>query len=111
MTSRAWEPLHAWLETFPAASRYRDSRVMLEKRKHIDAIRVAAADHSDAAVAMAAMQLGKHLDVQNPLTRTISGARALTEAAWRYTVVTQIGNRRSPVRVSASSRSESPTAR
>ena len=43
-------------------------------------------------IAMAAMQLGKHVYVQKPLTRTISEARALTEAARKYKVVTQMGN-------------------
>ena len=38
------------------------------------------------------MQLGKHVYVQKPLTRTVSEARALTEAARRYKVVTQMGN-------------------
>ena len=41
---------------------------------------------------MAAMQLGKHVYVQKPLTRTISEARVLTEAARKYKVVTQMGN-------------------
>ena len=41
---------------------------------------------------MAAMQLGKHVYVQKPLTRTITEARALTEAARKYKVVTQMGN-------------------
>lgn len=93
MTSRAgWEPLHAFLETFPAASRYRDYRVMLETRKDIDAVVIATPDHSHAVIAMAAMQLGKHVYVQKPLTRTISEARALADAARRYKVVTQMGN-------------------
>ena len=38
------------------------------------------------------MQLGKHVYVQKPLTRTVSEARALTEAARKYKVVTQMGN-------------------
>jgi hypothetical protein len=38
------------------------------------------------------MQLGKHVYVQKPLTRTISEARALTEGARKYKVVTQMGN-------------------
>jgi predicted dehydrogenase len=80
------------LERFPNAQRYRDFRVMLEKQKDIDAIIVATPDHTHAVVAMAAMQLGKHVYVQKPLTRTISEARALTEAARRYKVVTQMGN-------------------
>ena len=74
------------------APRYKDYRVMLEKQKDIDAVLVATPDHWHAMIAMAAMQLGKHVYVQKPLTRTVSEARALTEAARRYKVVTQMGN-------------------
>ena len=76
----------------PNATKYKDFRVMLEKQKDIDAVLVATPDHTHAVVAMAAMQLGKHVYVQKPLTRTISEARALTEAAKKYKVVTQMGN-------------------
>lgn len=87
--ARSKEPI---LEQFPRAARYVDFRVMLEKQKDIDAVIVATPDHTHAVIAMAAMQLGKHVYVQKPLTRTISEARALTEAARRYKVVTQMGN-------------------
>ena len=80
------------LEECPKATRYKDFRVMLEKQKDIDGVIVATPDHAHAVVAMAAMQLGKHVYVQKPLTRTVSEARALTEAARRYKVVTQMGN-------------------
>ncbi|MFB3853543.1 MAG: Gfo/Idh/MocA family protein [Vicinamibacterales bacterium] len=80
------------LELLPNAARYKDYRVMLEKQKDIDAVIVATPDHSHAVIAMAAMQLGKHVYVQKPLTRKVSEARALTEAARRYKVVTQMGN-------------------
>jgi len=80
------------LDRFPNAARYKDFRVMLEKQKDIDAVVVATPDHAHAVVAMAAMQLGKHVYVQKPMTRTISEARALTEAARRYKVVSQMGN-------------------
>ena len=80
------------LDKFPKATDYKDFRVMLEKQKDIDAVLVATPDHTHAVIAMAAMQLGKHVYVQKPLTRTISEARALTEAARKYKVVTQMGN-------------------
>jgi predicted dehydrogenase len=80
------------LERHPKAARYRDYRVMLEKQKDVDAVVVATPDHAHAVIAMAAMQMGKHVYVQKPLARTISEARALTEAARRYKVVTQMGN-------------------
>src|SRR5215203_2023514 len=71
---------------------YTDFRVMLEKQKDIDAVVVATPDHMHALVAMQAMALGKHVYVQKPMTRTIAEARALTEAARKYKVVTQMGN-------------------
>ena len=41
---------------------------------------------------MAAMERGKHVYVQKPLTHDIYEARKLTEAAEKYKVVTQMGN-------------------
>ena len=79
-------------EKFPKAVFYKDFRQMLEKQKDIDAVVVATTDHNHAIVALSAMQLGKHVYVQKPLTRTISEARALAEAARKYKVVSQMGN-------------------
>lgn len=72
--------------------RYRDFRIMLEKEKTIDAVVVSTPDHTHAVIAMMAMQMGKHVFVQKPLTHTILEARKLTEAARKYGVVTQMGN-------------------
>ena len=71
---------------------YTDFREMFDKQKDIDAVVVATPDHNHAIIALTAMQLGKHVYVQKPLTRTISEARLLTEAARKYKVVTQMGN-------------------
>ena len=79
-------------EKYPKAVMYQDFRKMLEKQKDIDGVVVATPDHNHAVVAMAAMQLGKHVYVQKPLTRTIWEARMLTEAARKYKVVSQMGN-------------------
>lgn len=80
-------------EQHPKAAKYQDFRQMLEKEaKNIDAVTVSTADHTHAVVAMAAMQLGKHVYVQKPLTHNIYEARMLTEAARKYKVVTQMGN-------------------
>jgi predicted dehydrogenase len=78
---------------FPGAKRYNDFREMLDKEhKHIDAVCVSTPDHTHASAAIAAMQLGKHVYVQKPLTHDIYEARKLTEAAAYYKVVTQMGN-------------------
>ena len=80
-------------QRFPKAKYYKDYREMLEKeRKNIDAVSVSTPDHQHAVAAMAAMQLGKHVYVQKPLTHDIYEARMLTQAAHRYKVVTQMGN-------------------
>jgi predicted dehydrogenase len=81
------------VKKYPAAKYYKDFRVMLAKEaKSIDAVSVSTPDHTHAVAAMAAMQLGKHVYVQKPLTHDIYEARMLTQAAHRYKVVTQMGN-------------------
>lgn len=81
------------IERFPKAKFYYDYREMLEKeRNNIDAVSVSTPDNTHAVATLAAMQLGKHVYVQKPLTHDIYEARMLTEAAKRYKVVTQMGN-------------------
>ena len=74
------------------AKRYTDFREMLDKQKDIDAVVVATADHTHAAVASAAMDLGKHVYVQKPLTWSVAEARHLAKKASEKNVVTQMGN-------------------
>ena len=79
--------------SFPKASYFNDFRKMLEKEgKNIDAVSVSTPDHTHAVATYAAMQMGKHVYVQKPLTHDIWEARMLTEAAKKYKVVTQMGN-------------------
>jgi hypothetical protein len=83
----------ATVKNFPGARYYKDYREMLDRDgKNIDAVVVSTPDHNHAMIAMAAMQLGKHVYVEKPLTHDIYEARKLTEAAQRYKVVTQMGN-------------------
>ncbi len=78
---------------FPKAKYYKDYRVMLDKEsKGIDAVSVSTPDHTHAVITMAAMQQGKHVYVQKPLTHDIYEARMLADAAKKYKVVTQMGN-------------------
>jgi len=80
-------------KNFPNAKYYKDWRQMLEKEQNnIDAVSVSIPDHGHAVAALSAMQLGKHVYVQKPLTHDIYEARTLTAAAKRYNVVTQMGN-------------------
>ncbi|NQX40539.1 Tat (twin-arginine translocation) pathway signal sequence [Pedobacter steynii] len=83
----------ASVKAFPKAKYYRDYRELFDKEsKNFDAVSVSTPDHSHAIQALAAMQLGKHVYVQKPLTHDIYEARALTAAASKYKVVTQMGN-------------------
>src|SRR5687768_12387678 len=80
-------------EKFPKAPYYKDFRVMLEKEKNnIDACSISTPDNTHAVATIAAMQLGKHVYTQKPLTHDIYEARILTKAAEKYRVVTQMGN-------------------
>ena len=78
---------------WPNAPYYRDYRELLEKEaKNIDAVVVTTPDHMHAPIALAAMQMGKHVYCEKPLTHDIYEARILTRAAEKYKVVTQMGN-------------------
>ena len=80
-------------QQFLKAKRYVDFREMLEKQKDIDAVIIATPDHLHAVVAKAAMQLGKHVYVQKPLTYSVYEARALRRMVLANPkLVTQMGN-------------------
>src|SRR5262249_2679011 len=75
------------------APKYTDFRKMLDKEaKNIDAVIVAIPHFMHGTAAMWAIERGKHVYCQKPLTRTIWEARALARAAARYGVATQMGN-------------------
>src|SRR5207302_5907778 len=79
-------------EHVPKAKRYKDYREMLEKQKDIDAVLVATADHMHAPIALAAMELHKHVYVQKPLTWSVEEARKMARAAKETRVAKHMGN-------------------
>ncbi len=79
-------------ERLPKAARYTDFREMLDREKDIDAVVVATPDHMHASIALAAMDLGKHVYVQKPLCWSVEEARKLSRRAAETKVVTQMGN-------------------
>ena len=80
-------------EKLPNAKHYTDFRIMLEQQKDIDAVTVSTPDHTHAIAALTAMQLGKHVRVQKPLTYSVEEARLLTRAAAEYPeLTTAMGN-------------------
>src|SRR5712671_4536586 len=80
-------------QKFDKATRYSDFREMLDKQKDIDGVEIATPDHVHAVAAKAAMQRGKHVYVQKPLTYSVHEARVLRELALANPkIVTQMGN-------------------
>jgi predicted dehydrogenase len=81
------------VKKYPQAKYYRDFRKMFDEMgKSIDAVTVSTPDHFHAIAASAALQLGKHVYCQKPLTQTIYEARHLRDLAHRHKVITQMGN-------------------
>src|SRR6266404_6812942 len=76
----------------PKAKRYTDYREMLEKQKDIDGVVVATPDHMHTPIALVAMELGKHVYVQKPLTWCVAEARHMAKRARETKVATQMGN-------------------
>jgi predicted dehydrogenase len=88
-----WNYASKTFEEYPTAKHYKDFRIMLEEmNKDIDAVLIATPDHTHTVCALAAMQHGKHVYVQKPLTHTVFESRVLLEASRKYKVVTQMGN-------------------
>jgi len=78
-------------QKYPQARVWRDYREMLDKQKDIDAVLIATPDHTHAVIALAALQAGKHVYCQKPLTHDIYESRRLAEAAAEAKVATQMG--------------------
>ena len=94
--ARAGEPVEVYqrlVDQLPKAKRYTDYREMLVQQKDIDAVIVATPDHMHAAIASAAMDLGKHVYVQKPLCWSVAEARHLAaKAKANPKLATQMGN-------------------
>lgn len=84
--------LAAAAKRFPMAQTFSDYRVMLEKLAgQIDAVSISTPDHTHAPAAMSAMNHGKHVYCQKPLTHEVFEARRLREVAEAKGLVTQMG--------------------
>lgn len=76
----------------PDVKVYSDWRQLLEKEgNNLDSVNVSTPDHMHAPIALSAMQLGKHVYCQKPLTHSIYETRALTKFAREKKLITQMG--------------------
>lgn len=73
------------------AAAFEDYRKLLSDAP-VDAVVIATPDHWHAPVCRAAMEAGKHIYCEKPLTHTLAEARELRELAKRSKVITQTGN-------------------
>ena len=70
---------------------YSDYRKLLEN-KDIDAVVIGTPDHWHAPIAIAAMELGKHVYCEKPMTHTLDEAFQMYEAAKRTGMIVQVGS-------------------
>ena len=87
-----WKYAARTFKRYPKVEVFRDYRVLLEKRKDIDAVMIATPDHMHAPIALAALRAGKHVYVEKPMAHSIEEARVLTRVAKETGLVTQMGN-------------------
>ncbi len=77
-------------DKFPKAKKYTSWQKLLEQ-KDIDAVTISTPDHTHAPATMSAMELGKHVYTQKPLTHDVFESRQLTEFAKEKKLITQMG--------------------
>ncbi|HPS02303.1 MAG TPA: Gfo/Idh/MocA family oxidoreductase, partial [Candidatus Sumerlaeota bacterium] len=83
----------AMREKYPSAKFYKDFRKMLtEMDAEIDAVTVSTPDHMHFPAAKMAIEMGKHVYVQKPLTHCIWEAQELRRLVEKHGVVSQMGN-------------------
>ncbi len=83
--------LNAAQKRFAGAKAYADFRKLLEQ-KDVDAVVISTADHTHAVATVGALQTGRHVYCEKPLTRTISEARIISKLAARNKkLATQMG--------------------
>jgi predicted dehydrogenase len=71
---------------------FSDYRRLFDEAAAFDAVIVATPDHWHAPLCKLAMERGKHVYCEKPLTHTLGEARLLRELARSLRVVTQMGN-------------------
>lgn len=79
-----------WLDRADNKTTYTDFRRVLE-RKDIDVVAIATPPHWHALISIAAMEAGKDVLCEKPMTRFIAEGRAVAETEKRYGRIFQVG--------------------
>ena len=75
----------------PKAQQFADFRTLFDKVKNFDAVVVSTCEHTHAFATLPALQMGKHVYCEKPLTHNVWEARVIREAANKAKVATQMG--------------------
>lgn len=78
-------------ETHQQARKETDFRRIFDRASEFDAVVVSTCEHTHAFATLPALQLGKHVYCEKPLTHSVYEARVIREAAARANVATQMG--------------------
>ncbi len=78
-------------QQYPKARLYKDFRKLLDESKDLDAVVVSTCEHTHAYAAVPALQMGKAVYCEKPLSRDVQECRAMREAAKKAKVATQMG--------------------
>jgi predicted dehydrogenase len=76
---------------YPHARRERDFRRLYDHANEFDAVVVSTTEHTHAFATLPALQLGKHVYCEKPLTHNVWEARVIRQAAARTKLATQMG--------------------
>ncbi|MFO0910475.1 MAG: Gfo/Idh/MocA family oxidoreductase [Isosphaeraceae bacterium] len=76
---------------FTGARKERDFRRVYDHANTFDAVVVSTTEHTHALATLPALQLGKHVYCEKPLTHDVAEARRIREAAAKAKVATQMG--------------------
>jgi predicted dehydrogenase len=83
--------LNAAAQNYPRAQKFADFRTLYDHAKDFDAVVVSICEHAHAFATLPALQLGKHVYCEKPLTYNVWEARTIRQAAAKAKVATQMG--------------------
>ncbi|MCO6454609.1 MAG: Gfo/Idh/MocA family oxidoreductase [Pirellulaceae bacterium] len=83
--------LESAAQRHPGARKFVDFRRLYDHAGEFDAVVVSTCEHTHALATLPALQLGKHVYCEKPLTHNVWEARVIREAAAKAKVATQMG--------------------